>query len=229
MNKHIKSVAFKGLSIYSDMRNMFRSKKDIFDEMYKKRGWGNEETLSGTGSTVKNTEKLVRLLPTIFSQYKIDSVLDIPCGDFNWMKEVEMGGIKYYGADIVEALIERNKKLYTKNAYSFFVADVTTSVLPNVDFILCRDCLVHLSYKDIFAALRNIRDSHTKYLLTTTFPGHQNVNIVTGNWRPINLGASPFNFPKALHVYYEDYSAIKGEYGDKALGLWNVTDIPRNF
>jgi hypothetical protein len=228
VNKYIKSIAFKGLSIFSDLRNTYRTKKEIFEEMYNKRGWGNDETVSGTGSTVKNTKKIVQFLPAIFNEYKIESILDIPCGDFNWMKEVNMDGRQYYGADIVDGLIERNRKLYAKSSYVFFVADLTTSVLPKVDFILCRDCLVHLSYKDIFSALENIRNSSIKYLLTTTFPNHNNVNIVTGNWRPINLEALPFDFPKPIALYYEDYNELN-ENGDKALALWNVEDIPGSF
>ena len=35
--------------------------------------------------------------------------------------------------------------------------------------ILCRDCLVHLTFDDARAALQNLRRSGSKYLLTTTF------------------------------------------------------------
>lgn len=196
--------------------------------MYNKRGWGNAETVSGTGSTIRSTKKIVQLLPTIFDEYKIQSVLDIPCGDFNWMKAVNMVGIQYYGADIVDGLIQRNKKLYERNSRTFFVADITASVLPEVDFILCRDCLVHLSYKKIFSTLRNIRNSPIKYLLTTTFTNHSNVDIITGNWRPLNLEAPPFNFPKPIAVFYEGNNENE-ENADKALALWSIEDIPRNI
>lgn len=228
VKKSIKSVVYKGVHVFSDLRNVFRSRKEIFQEMYAKKGWGNDETVSGTGSTIMSTQKIIQFLPSVFSEYQIESVLDIPCGDFNWMKEVNLEGIQYYGADIVDALIQRNNTLYAKDSSVFFVADLTVSPLPNVDFILCRDCLVHLSYKDIFSALRNIRNSSTKYLLTTTFPNHDNVDIITGNWRPVNLEALPFNFPKPLLLFYEGYNDNE-EYADKALALWSIEDIPINI
>ena len=35
-------------------------------------------------------------------------MLDIPCGDFYWMKEVDLKDIEYIGADIVDELIKKN-------------------------------------------------------------------------------------------------------------------------
>jgi len=45
--------------------------------------------------------------------------------------------------------------------------------------------------------LRNIRRSGSAYLLVTTFPDRkENVDIITGNWRPLNMEKPPFNFPR---------------------------------
>ena len=103
--------------------------------------------------------------------------------------------------DIVPELIDKAQK-YSSHQVQFRVGDIVRSDLPKADLILCRDCLVHLSYKDIFECLHNFRRSGSTYLLTTTFPGQvrRHWNIATGMWRPIDLERPPFNFPKPLRL-----------------------------
>jgi hypothetical protein len=226
LSKYFRYFALKSRARLYDLRNSFLSRRKIFEILYKNGGWGNDETISGSGSTLKNTHKVVEILPVLFLQYHVKSMLDIPCGDFNWMKMVKMNGVQYSGADIVSDLVDRNKELYKKD---FFVADIVSDTLPKVDMIFCRDCLVHLSYKDIFIALKNIKNSGARFLLTTTFPYHQNRNIVTGNWRPLNFQSTPFNFSAPLSISFEEYYEMGDQYSDKALGLWAIESIPDNF
>ena len=58
-------------------------------------------------------------LPFVFSQYYINSILDIPCADFNWMKSVDLSRLDYIGADIVIEPIRRNPQQYSFNNISF--------------------------------------------------------------------------------------------------------------
>ncbi len=88
--------------------------------------------------------------------------------------------------------------------------------------IFCRDCFVHLSYADIAKATNNIKRSGSRYLLTTTFGRKSNHDIITGDWRPINLCAPPFNWPAPVEIIYEDES---GDNHDKAMGLWRISDL----
>jgi SAM-dependent methyltransferase len=219
----------RGRTKVFDFRNSFRSRKRIFEDLYRKGGWGDDETRSGTGSTLKNTQRIIQQLPTLLRQYTINSILDIPCGDFNWMKKVDLGSTTYIGADIVPDLIVKNKKEFENHLHSFIVADVVTDTLPQADLILCRDCLVHLSNEDAFEALKNIRRSGAKYFLATTFPKHDNMNIVTGSWRPLNLQRHPFHFSEPIEILYEEYFEMGDQYSDKALGLWEVKCIPDNL
>lgn len=50
---------------------------------------GNSESKSGGGSTISSTTTLRHFLPIFFQKYNIKTILDIPCGDYNWMKMVE--------------------------------------------------------------------------------------------------------------------------------------------
>jgi hypothetical protein len=152
-------------------------------------------------------------------------MLDIPCGDFFWMKTLELD-VSYTGADIVGDVIEINERCYAGVRRRFVRLDLTRDDLPKADLVLCRDCLVHFSYADISRALANIRRSGSTYLLTTTFPDRTaNEEIPTGSWRPINLQRPPLNFPPPLESIREGYWSE--DHGRKDLSLWRIADIPR--
>jgi hypothetical protein len=92
--------------------------------------------------------------------------------------------------------------------------------------IFVRDCFVHLSYKDIDSAIKNIKSSASKYLLTTTFTNHHlNVDILTGEWRPLNLQVQPFNFSTPILVINENCTEGNGEFIDKSMALWEICKI----
>ena len=98
--------------------------------------------------------------------------------------------------------------------------------LPKMDLVFVRDCFVHLSYRDIRKAIQNIKKSGSKYLMSTSFVNHHdNHNIPTGDWRPINLQDAPFRFPKPEYVLIENCTQGNGAYQDKAMGLWLVEGI----
>jgi hypothetical protein len=74
-------------------------------------------------------------------------------------------------------------------------------------------------------ALKNIKTSGSKYLLTTTFPERRkNQSIVTGEWRPVNLSEHPFNLTVPLELVDDSYDSPN--YYDKQLGLWRISDLP---
>jgi hypothetical protein len=194
----------------------------VFTEHYEKNGWGIEETRSGIGSTVHNTEAVRAAIPRLLAEFHIRTLLDIPCGDFNWMKLIDLP-IRYIGADIVEEIVARNQRQYGSKIRSFIRLDLTVDSLPTVDLILCRDCLFHLSYRHINQALVNIKRSEARFLLTTTNPGlHKNKDIVTGEWRRLNLQIAPFCLPEPLILIDE-----KGwdPADDRQLGLWRISDV----
>ncbi len=159
---------------------------------------------------------------------EIKSVLDIPCGDFLWMQKVDLGQVKYTGADIVEELVLKNRSTYTgKNNIEFKQVNLIKDNLPVNDLVISRDCLVHLSYSNIYEAVKNLKSSGCKYLLTTTFPEHPgNTDIITGEWRTINLVDAPFNFPEPLLLINEKCTEFDNQYADKSLGLWHIEDLP---
>jgi hypothetical protein len=209
-------------SSYLKAVDVFHSR--IFAKIYREDSWTHT---SGSGSTLEQTETIRREIPALIAKYQIRTVLDIPCGNHAWMSQVNLDGCHYIGADIVRDLILQNRIRYGSANKEFVCLNLAADRLPSVDSIICRDCLVHFSFRLIRKALRNIKASRSKYLLTTTFPAHErNRDIKTGGWRPLNFRASPFNFPEPELMLNEGCNEWGGIYEDKSLGLWRVSDIP---
>lgn len=199
--------------------------KEVFTHIFETNHWGGVESVSGLGSDMAQTAFLIPELEDLLKRYSVTSMLDIPCGDFNWMKTVNFHG-HYIGADIVTPLIERNRELYADKNRNFEVLDITSDGLPTVDLIFTRDCLVHLSLKEVFDAFRNIKESGSTYLLATTYFWQTrdfNYEIETGEWRRLNLHQSPFNLPFPQEVLIE--GCFTDNHRDKSLGLWRIDEM----
>ena len=205
------------------------SKKDIketFTFIKETDYWSSNESFSGAGSELNATREVSVQLSKLLTKYKIKYMLDIPCGDFNWMKGVNLQGVKYIGGDIVTSLISTNSHHYGNEDISFVELDITKDQIPQMDLIFCRDCLVHFSFKDIYKALINIKRSNSTYLLTTSFQEtYENKNIITGDWRKLNFQHWPFRLTKPIDIIDEKYTKKGNKSGDKSLCLWKIDTL----
>jgi len=175
-------------------------KEEVFKEIYINNSWGSKESKSGGGSELKNNIKLLYKLKELVENNNIKSIVDLGCGDFNWMKEFDFSLIdSYHGFDIVKQLIDDNNNKYS---HKFSIMDITQEIPPKADLVICKDILFHLSYEDALKAISNIYSSGSKYLLTTTFVDSENKDIVTGGWRPINLETEPFLLKGVVDTWY---------------------------
>jgi hypothetical protein len=198
------------------------SLKAIFTEIYSKNLWQSTQSVSGTGSEYINVLELIKELPIVFKKFNINSILDIPCGDYNWIKNIDLTNITYIGADIVNDLIESNKQKY--NNIDFRVLDITNDKLPMVDLIFVRDCLGHLSNENVLKAIQNMKESGSKFLLATSFTKYDvNTDIENGGWKCINLMISPF-FLTPIYLINEDCKEGYPNYNDKCMILFKLND-----
>lgn len=192
----------------------------VFSRIYRDNVWQNPESRSGRCSTVEGTAIVRERLPGMLARIGARTMLDAPCGDFNWMRHVDLGVERYIGADVVPDLIAVNKEKYARPGREFRTIDITRDPIPPVDVIFCRDCLIHLSEAYVLSALENFRRSGSKYLITTTFDAtRRNTDILTGDTRMINLRIAPFNFPEPRDRIVEE------EHTGKYLGLWLLADL----
>jgi hypothetical protein len=204
--------------------------KKRFSQIYVKNIFGGKESRSGGGSNLVQTEVIRQEIPELVREFGIKTFLDAPCGDWYWMQKVPLGVEQYTGADIVEKLIKSNQKHFGNANTNFICMDLAKDPLPKMDMIFCRDCLVHLTYADIFDVINNFKRSNSRYLLTTTFVDRNfNVDLAGRDiWRTLNLELPPFNFPKPLKLINEKCTEGDNKFTDKCLGLWLLDDIQIN-
>lgn len=204
----------------------FTSTKKRFTTIYEKNFWSSDESISGPGSNLENTVTIRRVMPEVLKKYEIKSFLDLPCGDFHWMKLIDLDGIKYIGGDIVQKLIEANKLKYGGNEnIQFRTIDLIKDSLPPVDMLMVRDCFIHLSNDLVLKSLDNIKRSNIKYLLTNSHPDMQvNKNIKTGTWRRINMSLEPFNLKSPVEVW-EETEHFNPKEGKKVTALYKIDEM----
>jgi hypothetical protein len=203
----------------------FPTAEERFAVIYQANLWGNYESVSGFGSTVRYTKNLRDKLPKLFSDYSVKKVFDAPCGDFNWMKHLlRTVDVDYVGADIVNELITVNQKKYQSSRISFIHLNLITDDYPEADLMICRDFLFHLSYEDTRSVLQRYIDSHIPYLLTTTYvklSKFENRDIETGAGKYIDLLKTPYNFPSPL-VAIDDWLSPAPE---RQMCLWSTGQV----
>ena len=224
LRKFVNVSFISNLPLVHRLRLQLYSRQEIFSKAYLGPVWGSEESFSGTGSTLEASENVRRELPNLIKLHDIKTMLDAPCGDWNWMSQIETSLEHYIGVDIVPGVIENNTKKYGKPNVEFLCRNIVADDLPSVDLIICRDCLVHLSFQDIKSVIENFKLTDSTFLLTNTYPKiENNDNLFTGlRWRPLNMKLRPFRFPEPLLIFPDTVSLNDGSY----MALWRIKDIP---
>ena len=166
----------------------------MFRDIHQRHHWTGSASASGAGAAEEQTARLRTALPALLAERRQDAPRPA-------LRRLQLDGDGGPAARAVHRrrsppqLIAPLQQRYGDSSRRFMVLDLTRDPLPPSDLVLCRDCLVHLSHADIRRALRNILRSGVPYLLTTTFPdGAENEDIVTGDWRVLDLQRPPFSF-----------------------------------
>lgn len=178
-------------------------RQEVFEKIFATNFWQGRSSRSGPGSELDYTLAARNLLAEIVVKYNIKTLLDAPCGDFNWIHQMSsFASLNYVGVDIVRSEIQQNRdKAHTLklNNARFDVLDIVNDPLTTAyDLIITRHALMHLSFADGLKALRNIVASGSRFLLTTTYRSPANRNINAGEHYHINLHLPPFNFNASL-------------------------------
>jgi glycosyltransferase involved in cell wall biosynthesis len=209
------------------------SLKRVFTGVYEDNYWGGEDSVSGPGSDDKQTIIIQREISDMILEKGLKVLVDAPCGDFLWMKNVIENVHEnietYTGIDIVDKLIIFNNENYSSPKIKFKVQDLTDSEIPACDLIICRDCFIHLSFKNIFKILDRFKRSGAKYILISTYNNRGRINQDIAdfkiNFRALNLQKFPFMFPAPVEIINEGCTEFSGEYSDKSLALWELKDL----
>jgi SAM-dependent methyltransferase len=217
-------------------RGCVSDRQSFFESVYRDNLWNSSESRSGHGSELANTVELRAELPVLLRQLGVTSMLDLPCGDFNWMQHVDLSGVQYVGADIVPEVVSRNQARFGNKDRSFIQADIVQGPLPHTDLVFCRDCLIHFSLELALSALKTILASSARYLLLTHDSSllryepadGKNVDIealengVNYQFRPLNFTLAPFLFPPPDTLIHEELWD-----GCKTMALWRTDELRR--
>ena len=190
-------------------------RKIIFYFIFKSKHWRDynnpikNESISGLGSDLSVTKKIIDELNIFIKEKNINSILDVACGDFNWIKFliIKNSKIKYHGLEIVDKIVKNNKTLYSNSNVTFKCSDVVNDNLPqNYDLVILRDFFIHIKNDDIFNMLSKIKFSKCKYFAITNYPNvKENIDVKGyGHHRYINIEISPFNLNNSFYKI-DDY------------------------
>lgn len=188
----------------------------IFKRIYDQDLWSTPETRSGPGSTVAFTGCIRSQLTTWLAEKKIRFLVDIPCGDFNWMRHVHFPNeMRYLGIDIVEDIVTINQ-VHQSDLVEFRVGDLLVDRLPTADVCFCRDLLIHFPNVAVEKAIENVRASGTRYFVATTYPAIR-VNEDT---------RFPDSRKQNLALYLGAPETMLPDFGagihDKFMGVWHL-------
>lgn len=186
--------------------------RDAMAQIYEKNLWGGEgnEFYSGDGSHLADlTEPYIAgVRQFLQSLDKPPVVFDMGCGDFNVGRQLAPYTDRYIAADIVAALIQRNRKKYRMEKVEFLCLDLAEDEWPRADCVILRNVLQHLSNAEIQKITAKL--PHYKYIiLTEHLPEGKftpNKDIISGQGirlkkdSGVDLEAPPFKLEPARKI-----------------------------
>ncbi len=209
------------------------NKIELFLDFVKRR-FGTPETFCGHGSYRINAIDAKKFINNIIFNYCIESMLDIGCGDLNWIDIdfITKGefGVNYTGYDFDEGFIKQNKKRFPRCLFKQKDVRLLTE-LPKVDLILCRDLLLHLETIHIESLLNVFLHSGSRWLITNNYCIDKNKNLNSSmkysrrkrKSRTINLNLEPYNWPKSKKQIAEIKCA-----DNRYLCLWDLDKVRKS-
>eukprot|EP00956_Cyclotella_meneghiniana_P021605 scaffold39509_cov87-Cyclotella_meneghiniana.AAC.3 len=201
-----------------------------FDEIYSKGIWGDKlrdvsalyseaawppkeitrKSASGVGSYLGDmTQTSLRIIKDTIKKHGVKSMIDIPCGDANWIFDSYVtDSLPFYlGLDVANATIEVNRMRFGHHKNKMFTFwDATACVLPKYkykpdgpltpfDLVHARDVIQHMKLDQGVQFFCNVFKSGARVLITTTYPDGTNLEIKEGSFYHNNLLKEPFSFP----------------------------------
>jgi len=176
---------------------MPKTAQEIFECIYDTKQWDSGGG-SGCGSTLELCRPLIRWLTGYVSENSIRSMVDIGCGDLQWIPTlIEQTGIKYTGIDCVPRLIESHRKKY--DTMTFLHSDATQSVdvLPPADMYFIKDVFQHWpsgTIAEFVTKLKAVVPPGAHILICDDYAvGRSARDIKMGDWYPLHETTPPLN------------------------------------
>jgi hypothetical protein len=185
-----------------------KSPREIFETIYNEKMWGGHFRLSqfhsGSGShDARLVEPYVAAVRTYLATFAGDPVIvDIGCGDFSVGSQFVDRAARCIACDVVESLVNANRKRFRRPNLEFRVLDAIEDPLPPGDIALLRQVLQHLSNGHIAAIVPKLKQ-YRVVIVTEHLPSNPNfvpnLDAPSGldtrlrNHSGVVLSAPPFN------------------------------------
>ncbi len=189
-------------------------RKLVFTSIFNSKHWVQKDdnlkiintSVSGHGSNTETlqSKNLINCMIKFIDKFNINSILDIPCGDFLWMNQVMKirPEIRYQGIDIVNQIIKNNKNKYIHKNIEFECEDILNfKTDKKFDLLLMRDFFIHINNSEIQIILDKIKKWNINYFASESYSVEKNFDVLTGKHRKINLKINPFNLSNPIYSY----------------------------
>jgi len=210
---------------------MIRSSEDRnaseteFRKIFKNRIWtfDKKHPPSGFSSTIEYAVDAMIGLHAVVEAIKAKlglktiRILDMPCGDMTWMRRFldSHDDVDYTGMDILEEIIETNRKDFANQTLRrFVVGDIIRDGLKEkYDLVLCRHLLHNIFTRDAMLIMAEVSRSGSGYFLLSSYPhASKNTDLKVDDVfraRYMNHEAPPISLAPPL-CYFRDGLSSQG-------------------
>jgi hypothetical protein len=196
--------------------DMSENISSIFHKIYQNDLWTNG---SGPGSFAKLNFELFEFIDKIRKKEDLTSLTDLGCGDFQLFKKFSFDeGFSYRGYDIVNSIIDENKRHFSNDFTEFFNMPTDLAHLPESELILIKDVLIHLDNENSMQIIdHSLRKSKFVLFVNNMTNGEvdYNADISIGKFRPVDVSLPPFCLDVIERVEYSSQWAY-----DPNFPLW---------
>jgi len=99
---------------------------------------------SGPGSLHAVNRPFIDFLTNFIHNNDVHSIVDFGCGDWQYMKSVDLSGVRYLGLDVVDDVLSMVRKRHGRSNISFARTPENLADIPEGDLIIFKDVLIHL-------------------------------------------------------------------------------------
>jgi hypothetical protein len=195
----------------------FGDRASAFGSVFRHNVWGSDESVSGPGSERGVTEGARAAVASAIAVTSAKTLVDVGCGDVNWLDDEVIAGVSYTGLDIVEGVVAVAAKRWPRR--SFRVSDAVVDDVGAHDLALVRDVVIHLPIEQVRLLVKNLRRNGVKWLLASTYPGIESRDTFISGYSQKNLEEPRFGLGTATALWRE---TLGGGEENRHLGLWRL-------
>jgi SAM-dependent methyltransferase len=148
----------------------------------------------------------VEFIQQFLRQRHVRSVIDYGCGDWQVSRLVDWSGVDYIGCDVVDEIVERNRRSFARNGIRFMELKGQDDNLPSADLFIVKDVLQHWPNEQVSAFLPRL--AAYRYSLVTNCVAlrgeTRNSDIHIGDFRPLDIRLPPFSVQASEQLTFEN-------------------------